>query len=382
MGFYHLLFSDKVLTCAANSKTKVKILILKELRDGEARVAITPQVAQNLIKEGHELTIQSNAGLGSAFSNEQYQLFGVQVCSTEEIPLQTELIVGVNPPTINQVNLMPASCAIMSFVYPTLKPTLLESLKAKNIKVIAMEAVPRISRAQNMDALSSQANLAGYKAVITGAQHLTRIFPLMMTAAGTITPAKVLIFGAGVAGLQAVATAKRLGAVVEVTDVRPETKEQVESLGGKFISVDGPGVQISGGYASAVSEEYLQKQKAAVEKSLFHADLVITTALVMGRQAPKLITDAQLAKMKLGAVIVDMAVEQGGNCEHSIAGQITKVYGVSIVGAANLPSSLATNASELYAKNIYNLFKHLNHVDGFLHQSDDEIVAGCWISNH
>ena len=229
----------------------------------------------------------------------------------------------------------------------------------RKVSCFSMDAIPRISRAQSMDVLSSQGNLAGYKAVILGAEHMTKIFPLMMTAAGTITPSKVLIFGVGVAGLQAIATAKRLGAIVEATDVRAETKEQAESLGAKFITVKDDGVKVEGGYAKEVTSEYLAKQKEAVNKSLFQADLVITTAQVMGKKAPVLITADQVNQMKYGSVIVDMAVEQGGNCELSELNKIVIKNGVKIVGIGNLPSTLATNASELYAKNIQNLIQHL-----------------------
>jgi NAD(P) transhydrogenase subunit alpha len=232
-----------------------------------------------------------------------------------------------------------------------------------------------------MDALSSQNNLAGYKAVIMGADVMGKIFPLMMTAAGTITPSRVLIFGAGVAGLQAVATAKRLGAIVEVTDVRPETKEQVESLGGKFIEVKGEGVKVEGGYAKEVSEEYLAKQKEAVNKSLAQADLVITTALVAGKKAPVLITEDQVKLMKLGSVIVDMAVEQGGNCALSELDKTVVKNGVTIVGQSNLPSTLAQNASELYAKNIYNFLTHLSNKDGMKWELEEEITKGTLITH-
>jgi len=230
--------------------------------------------------------------------------------------------------------------------------------------------------------LSSQANLAGYKAVLLGANALGKIFPLMMTAAGTITPAKVLIFGAGVAGLQALATAKRLGAVVEVTDVRPETKEQVESLGGRFLVVDGSeGVKTEGGYAKEVSAEYLQKQQELIRKHIAEADLVITTALVMGKKAPLLVTEEMLGLMKNGSVIVDMAVEAGGNVAKSELNKTVRVHGVTIIGESNLPSHLPMNASELYAKNITNLFKHLTTKEGtFAFDMEEEITKGCLIT--
>lgn len=355
----------------------MKLSILKETRADEKRVALSPAVAQALIKLGHEVQIEKDAGLGSSFTNAAYETAGAKLLSYDQL-FDADLFVLVNPPRLNEIEKMPSGSALMAFIYASQNPEILAALKAKDIAVFAMEEVLRISRAQSMDALSSQANLAGYKAVLLGAEHLTRIFPLMMTAAGTITPSKVLIFGAGVAGLQAIATAKRLGAVVQVSDVRPETKEQVESLGGKFIEVKSENaVNIEGGYAKDVSAEFLQAQKEAVEKSLFQADLVITTALVRGGKAPCLITAEQVSKMKYGSVIVDMAVEQGGNCELSEAGKIVEINGVKIIGALNLPSTLATNASELYAKNIQNLFQHLSDENGFKWEMDEEITKGC-----
>jgi NAD(P) transhydrogenase subunit alpha len=257
-----------------------------------------------------------------------------------------------------------------------------EACNAKKISTFAMDAVPRISRAQKMDALSSQSNLAGYKAVLLGANALGKIFPLMMTAAGTITPARVLIFGAGVAGLQAVATAKRLGALVEVTDVRDETKEQVESLGGRFLQVQADGVQTEGGYATEVSEVYLQKQKELISKHVAEADIVITTALVIGKKAPLLITEEMVKTMKPGSVIVDMAVESGGNCELSEFNKTIIKHGITLVGEANLPALVAVNASELYAKNISTLLLHLADKEHFKWDMDDEITKGSLITHN
>jgi NAD(P) transhydrogenase subunit alpha len=245
-----------------------------------------------------------------------------------------------------------------------------------------MDAVPRISRAQKMDALSSQANLAGYKSVILGANYLGKIFPLMMTASGTITPAKVLIFGAGVAGLQAVATAKRLGAIVEVSDVRPETKEQVESLGGRFLTVEGAEtVKIEGGYAKEVSAEFLEKQQQLIRDKIKDADLVITTALVMGKKSPILVTEDMVVSMKTGSVIVDMAVESGGNCAISEKNKTVVKHGVTLVGESNLPSLLSVNASQLYATNISTLLLHLATKDGFNLDLEEEITKGVLITH-
>ena len=237
-----------------------------------------------------------------------------------------------------------------------------------------MDALPRISRAQDMDVLSSQSNLAGYKAVIKGAYEMTKIFPLMMTAAGTITPSRVLIYGVGVAGLQAIATAKRLGAIVEATDIRMETKEQAESLGAKFISVEGNGEESENGYAKAASEDYARRQKEAVDNSLFKADLVITTAMVPGRKSPVLITEEQVEQMKNGAVIIDLAAAQGGNCELSKMNKTVIKNGVKIIGTTIAPESVSTNASDLYAKNMYNFIMFLTENNEFKWDLEDEIT--------
>jgi NAD(P) transhydrogenase subunit alpha len=255
-------------------------------------------------------------------------------------------------------------------------------LKGKGVNALSLDAMPRISRAQSMDVLSSQSNLSGYKAVIHGADHLGKIFPMLMTAAGTVTPAKVLIFGVGVAGLQAIATAKRLGAVVEATDVRPECKEQTESLGAEFITVEDDGVTTEGGYAKEVTAEYLAKQKEAVNKSLAQADLVITTALVQGAKAPVLISEDQINLMKPGAVIVDMAVAKGGNTALSKSDEVVMHNGVKIVGVSNFPSHLPTNASELFSRNIDTYLGHMVNEGSFNWDMEDEITAGTLVVNN
>jgi NAD(P) transhydrogenase subunit alpha len=267
----------------------------------------------------------------------------------------------------------------MSQLYHQASPKLIEAIAASGATAFSMDAMPRISRAQDMDVLSSQSNLAGYKAVIKGAYEMTKIFPLMMTAAGTITPSRVLIYGVGVAGLQAIATAKRLGAVVEATDIRTETKEQAESLGAKFISVDNEGEASEGGYAKQASDDYAKRQKEAVDKSLFQADLVITTANIPGRKAPVLITKEQVAQMKNGAVIIDLAAAQGGNCELSKLNETVLVNGVKVLGTTIAPESVATNASELYAKNMYNFITHLTEDNQFKWDLEEEITKGTLI---
>lgn len=361
----------------------MKIAVPKETKPYERRVALSPDVVKSLIKAGFSCTIESGAGLNSNFLDEYYTQTGATVVpSKDQVYREADIVLRVNAPSPEEARMMKPGAVLISFLYAYTVPELVKTLLENNISAFAMDAVPRISRAQKMDALSSQANLAGYKAVLLGSNHLAKIFPLMMTAAGTITPAKVLIFGAGVAGLQAVATAKRLGAVVEVTDVRPETKEQVESLGGRFLEVKSDeGVKTEGGYAREVSAEYLQKQKELVAKHVAEADLVITTALVMGKKAPVLITEDMVKTMKPGAVIVDMAVESGGNCAISELNQTVVKHGVTIIGESNLPATLAMNASELYAKNISTLLLHLAKKEGFKWEMDEEITKGSLITH-
>jgi NAD(P) transhydrogenase subunit alpha len=365
---------------AASKKTRMILGVLKESREGEKRVALTPQIVKQLVGKGFKVQIEAGAGEGSAYVDSDYQQAGASIMSNKsELLGSSDVALKINPPVKSEIEQGRKGLIWMSLLYHLTNKETVQAIADAGQSAISMDAIPRISRAQSMDVLSSQSNLAGYKAVLLGADQMTRAFPLMMTAAGTVPPAKVLIFGVGVAGLQAIATAKRLGAVVEATDVRIETKEQAESLGAKFISVENEGVKTEGGYAKEVSQDYLDKQKAAVNKSLFNADLVITTALVMGRKAPVLISAEQVRQMKYGSVIVDMAAEQGGNCELTQENKITLVNGVKIVGVTNLASSLATNASDLYAKNVYNLMIHLATSEKFNLDMEEEITKASWI---
>jgi NAD(P) transhydrogenase subunit alpha len=353
----------------------MKIGVLKETAKNEKRVAISPKIAKDFINKGFEILVETDAGLDSSYDNTSYEQAGCKISSKDEIFSNSDIIVKINPLDDSEIKRLKKGQTVISMVFHRLQPERVEKIAHTGANLFSMDAIPRISRAQNMDVLSSQSNLAGYKAVILGADEMTKIFPLMMTAAGTVTPAKVLIYGVGVAGLQAIATAKRLGAVVEATDVRPETKEQAESLGAKFISVEPDDDDVSeGGYAKEQSEAFLQRQKEAVNKSLFQADLVVTTALVQGAKAPVLIYEEQIKQMKRGAVIVDMAVEKGGNVELSEMDKIVEKYGVKIIGKSNLPSTLATNASELYAKNLYNFITFLTGDDGFIFDMEEEIT--------
>ncbi|MEO5650845.1 MAG: Re/Si-specific NAD(P)(+) transhydrogenase subunit alpha [Ginsengibacter sp.] len=358
----------------------MKIAVVRECKPHENRVALTPDVVKSLIKAGFQCSIE--AGAASGIHDSLYEKAGAVIVADKAALLSdADILLKVNSPEVAEVQHLKEGAATLSFLYAYTNPELVKALIAKKISAFAMDAVPRISRAQKMDALSSQANLAGYKAVILGADALNKIFPLMMTAAGTITPARVLIFGAGVAGLQAVATAKRLGAVVEVTDVRPETKEQVESLGGRFLEVDAAGVQTEGGYAKEVSPEYLQKQKELISKHIADADIVITTALVIGKKAPVLVNEEMVKSMKPGSVIVDMAVESGGNCTLSEFNKTVVKHGVIIIGESNLPSLVSMNASELYAKNISTLLLHLAGKEEFKWDMEEDITKGCLITH-
>lgn len=360
----------------------MRVGIPKESRPGENRVAITPEVVKLLAKSEIHCFVESNAGIAASFTDASYSDAGAIVLpDAKSVFDSSDVVIKVNPPTLEEASALKQGSVLISFMYAYTIPEIVKVLQDRKINSFSMDAVPRISRAQSMDALSSQANLAGYKAVILGGNASGKIFPMMMTAGGTIKPSKVLIFGAGVAGLQAIATAKRLGAIVEVTDVRPETKEQVESLGGRFLEVKSDAaVQTEGGYAKEVSKEYLAAQQELIKKHIQDADVVITTALVIGKKAPVLVTAEMVKTMKPGSVIVDMAVESGGNCELSVKGETIKKEGVIIIGETNLPSLLAVNASELYSRNIATLLLHLADKSGFHYEMEEEITKGSLIT--
>lgn len=360
----------------------MKIGVLKESKAHENRVALSPEVVKQLLKKDFQVYIEHGAGEKSFYSDQDYLTAGATLGDSSSILSTCLLILKVNALTLSEAQQMQENSYCISLLYAYTQAQLIAIFLQKRITAFALDAVPRISRAQKMDALSSQANLAGYKAVILAADALGKIFPLLMTAAGTITPARVLIFGAGVAGLQAIATAKRLGAIVEVSDVRLETKEQVESLGGRFLTVEGvDDVKIEGGYAKEVSADFLQKQKQLIEEKIKDADIVITTALVIGKKSPVLITEEMVKSMKAGSVIVDMAVEWGGNCLLSELNKTVEKYGVTIIGESNLPALLPINASQLFATNISTLLSHLATKEGFKLDLEDEISKGAMITH-
>jgi len=359
------------------------IAVPKETKLKENRVALTPDVVKDLTKKGFSVQIQSGAGLDSFFNDESYTSAGASIVQdAKTLYSSADVVLKVNAPSVDEVAQMKKDAVLISFLWAATNPDLVQACAKASVSAFSMDAVPRISRAQKMDALSSQANLAGYKAVIMAANALGKIFPMMTTAAGTIRPSKVVIFGAGVAGLQAIATAKRLGAVVEVSDIRPETKEQVESLGGKFISVQGDAsIKIEGGYVTGLSDDFLKKQQELVSKHVKEADIVITTALIPGKKAPLLVTEDMVKSMKFGSVILDMAVEQGGNVVGSELNQTVVKHGVTIIGEGNIPSLLPMNASDLYAKNIATLLLHLSDNSGFKWEMEEDITKGSLITH-
>lgn len=366
------------------------IAIPKEILPGENRVACIPDVAAKLIKSGYEVQIEKDAGLNAGFTNEQYTHAGAKVIDkVEELYSNADIVLKVqrpidNPTTgKNEIDLLKKGSLLISFVYVLHYPEIAKKCAEKGIDLISMDMIPRTTLAQKMDALSSQANLAGYKSVLLTANALGKIFPLMMTAAGTISPAKVVIMGAGVAGLQALGTAKRLGAVVEVSDIRPSVKEEVQSLGGKFIEVETEeNMQDAGGYAKEASPEFLKKQKEVIFKHVTEADIVITTALVPGKKAPVLVTEEMVKHMRPGSVVLDMATEFGGNCEISEKGKTVKKYGVTIIGEPNLPSLVPHHASDMYSKNILNLIQYIGKEGKITLKLEDEIVKGSLITHN
>ena len=354
----------------------------KEILEGENRVAVVPDVASKLIKSGFQIIIEKDAGLNAGFINDKYESAGAKVIeNVEELYNSSDVILKVQRPNKNEIDLIKRDTLLITFLYPLHYYDLAKECAQRGIDIISMDMIPRTTLAQKMDALSSQANISGYKSVLITANLLGKIFPLMMTAAGTISPAKVVIMGAGVAGLQALGTAKRLGAVVEVSDIRPAVKEEVQSLGGKFIEVEtDASMEDERGYAKEVSEEFLKKQKELIFKHVTEADIVITTALVPGKKAPILITEEMVKNMREGAVILDMAVEFGGNCEVSEKGRTIKKYGVTIVGEPNLPSLVPFHASEMYSKNILNLLTYISKDGKIELKLEDEIVKGSLIT--
>ncbi len=362
----------------------MRIAVLKESAPGETRVAATPETVKKIIGLGHSVTLQAGAGDRASYPDDLYKTAGAEVAADGGVGA-ADLVLKVRRPTETEIGAMKARAGFVSLLEPYSDRAVIEKLANAKIDALAMEFIPRISRAQSMDALSSQANLAGYRAVIEAAALYGRAFPMMMTAAGTIAAAKVFVMGVGVAGLQAIATARRLGAVVSATDVRPATKEQVASLGGKFVAVEDEEfkqAETDAGYAKAMSAEYQAKQAALITEHIAKQDVVITTALIPGRAAPTLVTEAQAKSMRPGSVIIDLAVAQGGNCPLSKPDELVEVGGVKIMGFTNLPARLPADASSLYARNFLALLPLLADKDSknFAPAWDDEIIQGAMLT--
>jgi H+-translocating NAD(P) transhydrogenase subunit alpha len=365
----------------------MKIAVPRETAEGETRVALTPQVAGQLVADGIEVVVQAGAGEASSNLDDAYREAGATIVpDAAELYGQADVVLRVGRPSDEEIEMLKDGTVLIGTLGTLAKPELAQKLAKRGVTAISMDAIPRITRAQSMDTLSSQATVGGYKAVLMAAERLPKLFPLLTTAAGTIRPARGIVMGAGVAGLMAIGTAKRLGAVVEATDVRPVVKEQVQSLGGTFIEVEmteeeKAKAETAGGYATEMSDDYKRRQAELIAERVKEADFVITTALIPGRPAPKLVTDEMVKSMKPGSVIIDMAAEMGGNVEGTEPNKEVVKHGVLIVGYTNLPATMPGSATQMYAKNIQTLIKHLVS-DGKLELDfDDEITKGATITH-
>ena len=358
----------------------MRVAVPKETGAGERRVALVPDAVAKLASSGFSFAVERDAGLAAGFADAEYEAAGAELVSHAEAIAGAGAVVRVGRPTADEVAELEPGTVLIGFLAPLSDPEGLERLAARRVIAFAMESIPRTTRAQVMDALSSQSTVAGYKATILAADRLPRLFPLLMTAAGTVAPAKVLVLGAGVAGLQAIATARRLGAVVSGFDVRPAVREQVESLGASFLDLGVTGEETEGGYAAELTPEQQAQQQAALEERIPEMDVVITTALIPGRPAPKLIPAAAVEKMRPGSVIVDLAAETGGNCELTEPGSEVERGGVTIVGYTDLASRMPYHASQLYARNVTALLLHLAPDGELALDFDDEITAGACVA--
>lgn len=366
----------------------MRIAVPKEIKAGEKRVALVPDIISKLTKLGHEVVIESGAGTNSEYSDNQYSQAGAQIMQ-QEVLSKSDVILSVQPLTPDQIKNLKKGALTISFLSPTTSIDSIQAAVTASITALSLELVPRISRAQSMDALTSQALCAGYKAALVAAELSPKFFPLLMTAAGTITPAKVTVLGAGVAGLQAIATAKRLGAVVSAYDVRPSSADEVKSMGAKFISLELEALEGTGGYAREMSEDRAAKQRELLTPYIATSDVLITTAAVPGRTAPLLVTSSMVSQMATGSVVVDLAAESGGNVEGSVAGEIkTTSNGVKIWGGKEVPSQLAFHASMLFSRNVVNLLLLMHKsVDGkttgqFEPDFSDEIIDAATLTHN
>jgi len=355
----------------------MRVGVPRETAAGECRVALVPEVVSRLVPGGFEVLVEGGAGESASFPDRDYEEAGAQIVGN---PYEADAVVKVQKPSADEAGRLREGQVLIGFLQPLTDKEGLERLAGLGVTAFAMESIPRITRAQPMDALSSQATVSGYKATLLAAERLPKFFPMLMTAAGTVAPAKVLVLGAGVAGLQAIATARRLGAVVTGFDVRPVVREQIESLGAGWLDLGVVGGETAGGYAQELTEEQQREQQEQLEARLPEFDVVITTALIPGRPAPRLIPASAVAAMRPGSVVVDLAAEAGGNCELTEPGEEVVREGVSIVGLTNLPSSMPYHASQLYARNVSALLQHLAPDGELALDFEDEITAGACVT--
>lgn len=367
----------------------MRIAVAKEIEASERRVALIPDVVSKLVQQGFEVSIESGAGEKALYNDSDYEAAGATIISdTASLWGEADILLKVSPPKQREdgsaeIDSLKEGSVFIGFLNPLANPSLAEQLAQRKITAFSMEMIPRTTRAQSMDALSSQASIAGYKSVLIAAEALPKYFPMLTTAAGTIAPAKVFVMGAGVAGLQAIATARRLGAMVEAFDIRPAVKEEVQSLGAKFVEVKlDEETATAGGYAKEISEESKKKTQEAVNERVKNADVVITTAQVPGRKAPRLVTEEMIAQMKPGAVIVDLAADQGGNAAYTEPGGNVVKNGVTIIGPVNLPSSVPVHASQLYSKNLVSLMKLLVKDNALNLDFEDDIVNAACVTHN
>jgi len=357
------------------------LFIPTETSPSETRVAATPETVSRFVRQGVQVLVERGAGAAASYTDAAYEEAGATLCGPEAWE-SAEVVAKVQPPSMEEAAWLSKGCLLVCMVIPSAQQELVKALQAGGVTCLALDLVPRITRAQSMDVLSSQATISGYKAVLLAATHLGKLCPLLMTAAGTVKPAKVVIFGAGVAGLQAIATARRLGCVVEATDVRLAAKEQVESLGATFIEVEGAeDLEDEGGYAKEASEEFLQRQREEVARRVAEAHIVITTAQIPGRAAPVLVPEEMVRSMQDGSVIVDLAVESGGNCTLSKPDEVVTEHGVTIVGTKNLPATVPADASNLFSKNVLALLKPFIAEGALTLDFEDEVIAGCVLTH-
>ncbi len=358
----------------------MRVAVPKETAPGERRVALVPETVSKLRDAGFEVRVERRAGASAGFSDEDYAAAGAEVTAFDSLLSDSQAVAGVARPSPESVAAMAPGTVVIGFLDPLTDEDGVARLRERGVIGFAMESIPRITRAQSMDALSSQATVAGYKAVLLAADRVPRLFPMLMTAAGTIAPVRALVIGAGVAGLQAIATARRLGAVVSAFDVRPAVAEQVESLGASFLDLGVRAEETAGGYATELSPEQQAQQQAALEERIPEFDVVVTTAAVPGRPAPKLIPASAVERMRSGSVIVDLAAETGGNCEVSVPGETVEHAGVTVIATLNLPSSMAYHASQLYSRNVGALLLHLAPEGELTLDWADEITSGACVT--